>query len=63
MVLNTARRPAVLVEMGYSTNPGRCALHVQPGSQQRRLGDLADALVEYLSEYERKTDTATGSGM
>ncbi|HET9150597.1 MAG TPA: N-acetylmuramoyl-L-alanine amidase [Gemmatimonadales bacterium] len=60
-VLNTARRPAVLVEMGYSTNRSDAALLTSPASQRRLAHAIAEALVQYLREYERRTgDTAPG---
>ena len=55
MVLTTARRPAVLVEMGYSTNPADARLLTSKGSQQRMAAAIADAVVGYLADYERKT--------
>lgn len=59
-VLNTARRPAVLVEMGYSTNPGDARFMVERASQRRMATALADAIVAWLADYERKTSTLTG---
>jgi N-acetylmuramoyl-L-alanine amidase len=55
MVLTTARRPAVLVELGYSTNPADARLLTASGSQQRLAAAIAEAIVGYLSDYERKT--------
>ena len=55
MVLTTARRPAVLVEMGYSTNPADARLLTSKSSQQRMASAIADAVVGYLADYERKT--------
>ena len=60
-VLNTARRPAILVEMGYSTNPRDAKILTGRKSQQALATAMADAIVAYLLEYERKTAT-TGSG-
>jgi N-acetylmuramoyl-L-alanine amidase len=54
-VLNTARRPAILVEMGYSTNPPDARLLTGRRSQQALATAIADAIVSYLLEYERKT--------
>jgi N-acetylmuramoyl-L-alanine amidase len=62
MVLTTARRPAVLVEMGYSTNPQDGRLLTTRTSQKALAASIADAVVEYLLEYERKTGTAADSG-
>jgi len=53
-VLNTARRPAILVEMGFGTNPGDARLMANRKSQQAMATALADAIVAYLLEYERK---------
>lgn len=61
-VLNTARRPAVLFEMGYATNPSDAKLLTTPASQRRLARAIADALVEYLREYERRTGDAPASG-
>jgi N-acetylmuramoyl-L-alanine amidase len=61
-VLTTARRPAVLVEMGYSTNPQDGRLLTTRTSQKALAASIADAVVEYLLEYERKTGTAADSG-
>src|SRR6476660_3854347 len=55
MVLTTARRPAILVELGYSTNPDDGRFLTSYGGQRAMASALADAIVEYLLEYERKT--------
>jgi N-acetylmuramoyl-L-alanine amidase len=62
MVLTTARRPAILVEMGYSTNPDDGRFLTNRSSQQSMASALADAVVQYLLEYERKTGAAGDSG-
>ncbi len=62
MVLTTARRPAILVEMGYSTNPQDGRFLTTRSSQKSLAASIADAVVEYLVEYERKTGTAADSG-
>jgi N-acetylmuramoyl-L-alanine amidase len=54
-VLNTARRPAILVEMGYSTNPRDAKILTGRQSQQALATAISDAIVAYLLEYERKT--------
>lgn len=62
-VLNTARRPAILVEMGYSTNRSDAAILTDPASQRKLARSMADALVEYLLEYERRVgDAPAGAG-
>jgi N-acetylmuramoyl-L-alanine amidase len=62
MVLTTARRPAILVELGYSTNPQDGHFLTTRNSQQAMATSIADAIVEYLLEYERKTGATPDSG-
>jgi N-acetylmuramoyl-L-alanine amidase len=65
MVLTTARRPAILVELGYSTNPQDGRYLTSRRSQRTMAAAIADAIVEYLKDYERKTggaDTGGGAG-
>lgn len=62
MVLTTARRPAILVEMGYSTNPQDGRYLASRRSQRTMAAALADAIVEYLKDYERKTGGADAGG-
>src|ERR1041385_5174885 len=54
MVLTTARRPAILIETGYSTNPEDARLLTGRVSQRNLAAAIADAVVAYLLEYERK---------
>jgi len=56
MVLTTARRPAILVELGYSTNPEDGRLMSSPSGQRDLARGIADAIVDYLRRYESKTD-------
>ena len=63
MVLTTARRPAILVELGYSTNPQDGQLLTTRSSQKAMAAAIADAIVAYLLEYERKTNQAQNSGV
>ncbi|NOT08553.1 MAG: N-acetylmuramoyl-L-alanine amidase [Gemmatimonadales bacterium] len=64
IVLNTARRPAILVEVGFSTNPEDAKLMTTRASQLNLVSSLADAVVAYLLEYERKVGqgAATSAG-
>ncbi|HEU5217679.1 MAG TPA: N-acetylmuramoyl-L-alanine amidase [Gemmatimonadales bacterium] len=65
MVLNTARRPAILVEVGFSTNPDDARLLTDRSSQKNLASSIADAVVAYLLEYERKSGqgpVAAGTG-
>lgn len=61
-VLNTARRPAVLVEMGFASNPSDARLMADPAAQQRIARAIAQALVSYLLEYERRVGDTPGVG-
>jgi N-acetylmuramoyl-L-alanine amidase len=63
VVLTSARRPAVLVEMGYSTNPGDARFLTSTTGQRQLAASIADAVVDYLEEYERRTDAAADSGL
>jgi N-acetylmuramoyl-L-alanine amidase len=58
MVLTTARRPAILVEMGYSTNPLDGRYMISSTGQRSMASSIAEAVVQYLLEYERKTEAA-----
>ncbi|MEO8227051.1 MAG: N-acetylmuramoyl-L-alanine amidase [Gemmatimonadota bacterium] len=62
MVLTTARRPAILAELGYSTNPEDGRMLTQPATQRTLATALADAVVAYLREYERRSDDRADSG-
>jgi N-acetylmuramoyl-L-alanine amidase len=62
MVLTTARRPAILVELGYSTNPDDGRFLTSFASQKAMATALADAIVDYLLEYERKTSPGAETG-
>jgi N-acetylmuramoyl-L-alanine amidase len=62
VVLTTARRPAVLVELGYSTNRHDARLLTDTATQRRLVAALADAILAYLAEYERRSDeSASGA--
>ena len=63
MVLTTARRPAILIETGFSTNPEDARLLTNRTSQRNLAASIADAIVAYLLEYERKLgEGAVSSG-
>lgn len=53
-VLVTAFMPAVLVEIGFGTNAAEAAWMTNEARQQELAAKLADAIVRYLAEYERK---------
>ncbi len=59
-VLTTARRPSVLVEIGYATNPADARMMSSNSGQDRIAEALANAIVNYLKWYDRLTaDTQT----
>jgi len=58
MVLTTARRPAILIEVGFSTNPEDAKLLTRSRSQRNLANSMADAIITYLLEYERKVGQA-----
>lgn len=61
VVLTTARRPSVLVEVGFSTNPDDAKLMTSRNGQKNLAASLADAVVAYLLEYERKVGDGAGA--
>ena len=54
IVLTTAYMPAVLVEIGFGSNPGDAAFMKNPTHQREIADAIADAAVEYLEHYERR---------
>jgi N-acetylmuramoyl-L-alanine amidase len=61
VVLTTARRPSILVEVGFSTNPEDAKLLTTPTGQKNLTRSMADAVVAYLLEYERKVGQGPAS--
>ncbi len=57
-VLVTAFMPAVLVEIGFGSNRQDSAWMTNPQRQRELAGSIADAIVRYLEEYERKVGTS-----
>jgi N-acetylmuramoyl-L-alanine amidase len=53
-VLVTAFMPAVLIEIGYGTNPSDAGWMTAAARQREMAESIADAAVAYLAEYERK---------
>ncbi|HEX8850153.1 MAG TPA: N-acetylmuramoyl-L-alanine amidase [Gemmatimonadaceae bacterium] len=58
-VLRTSFMPAVLVEIGFGTNPDEAKVLANKLWQTRIAGAIADATVDYLSRYERRVTAAT----
>ncbi|MDQ2665113.1 MAG: N-acetylmuramoyl-L-alanine amidase [Gemmatimonadota bacterium] len=63
-VLVKAYMPAVLVEIGYGTNPSDAAYMSDAARMDELAAAIADGVVEYLKRYERRvaTDERAGSG-
>ena len=64
MVLTTARRPAILVETGFATNRTDGAFLASSLGQHKLANAIAEGIVAYLLEFERKLAIAgpTGGG-
>ena len=61
-VLTTARRPAILVETGFATNRTDGAFLASSLGQHKIAGAIADGIVAYLLELERKLAITAPSG-
>ena len=61
LVLAAARRPAVLVEAGFATHRGDGAFLTSALGQRKIVNAIADGIVTYLLEFERKLAVG-GSG-
>lgn len=61
IVLGTARRPAILFEMGFSTNPEDAKLMTESRSQRNLAASIADAVVSYLLEYQQRVGSVVQS--
>ena len=61
-VLVTAYMPAVLVEIGFGTNPSEAAFISDPAKQSAIASAIADAAMEYLGRYEGRIRSGTGTG-
>ncbi len=59
-VLNTARRPAVLVELGFGTNREDARILSGPQGQRDLARAVADAIMAYLREYENRVGVNGG---
>jgi N-acetylmuramoyl-L-alanine amidase len=60
-VLVTAYMPAVLVEIGFGTNPSEAAFISNPSKQQAIASAVADAAMEYLRRYEGRMGSGRGA--
>jgi N-acetylmuramoyl-L-alanine amidase len=57
-VLMRAYMPAILVEVGFGTNLADARWMASDEGQRDIAGSIADAVLEYLQHYERRTRTA-----
>ena len=62
MVLTTARRPAILVEAGFATNRTDGAFLASSLGEHKIASAIADGVVAYLLEFERKLVAAPAGG-
>jgi N-acetylmuramoyl-L-alanine amidase len=60
-VLVTAFMPAVLVEIGFGTNPADAAYMTDPARVEEMSGAVADAVLEYLQRYERRVSAVSAA--
>lgn len=62
LVLAAARRPAILVETGFATNRADGAFLTTATGQHKIASAIADGIVAYLLEFERKLAGTGGGG-
>ena len=53
-VLRSARRPAIIIETGFSTNREDARFLSSASGQQRLAEAIAEGIVRYLRQYEDK---------
>jgi N-acetylmuramoyl-L-alanine amidase len=58
IVLNTSYMPAVLVEIGFGTNPAEARWMLSEKGQEDAAKAIAAAASEYVHHYDRRTRTA-----
>jgi N-acetylmuramoyl-L-alanine amidase len=56
-VLVTSFMPSVLVEIGFGTNPSEARYIRDPQRQKEIAASIADATMEYLAAYNRRSNT------
>jgi N-acetylmuramoyl-L-alanine amidase len=62
LVLAAARRPAILVEAGFATNRTDGAFLASARGQHKIATAIADGVVAYLLEFERRLAIGPGGG-
>ena len=58
----TAYMPAVLVEIGFGTNPAEAAYLSNAAKQDAIAAAIADAAMQYLERYESRIRSGAGMG-
>jgi N-acetylmuramoyl-L-alanine amidase len=61
-VLVTAYMPAVLVEIGFGSNPAEAAYLSDAAKQRAIAAAIADAAMQYLDRYDSRVKGAAGAG-
>lgn len=61
VVLVKAFMPAVLVEIGFGSNPADAAFITNPAHVEEISAAISDAVVEYLKRYDRRVTASTAS--
>jgi N-acetylmuramoyl-L-alanine amidase len=61
MVLSTAQRPAILIEAGFATNKHDAGFLTSAVGQHRIAAAVADGVIAYLLEFERKLAVGEGA--
>ena len=61
-VLNLARRPAMLVELGFGDHPGDARFLAEPRSQRQLAAAMARSIEAYLIEFEVRSGVAAVEG-
>ena len=61
VVLVKAYMPAVLVEIGFGTNPAEAAYLTDPARMDELAGAISDGVLEYLKRYERRVAVNDGA--
>ena len=60
VVLVKAYMPAVLVEIGFGTNPAEAAYMSDPAKMAELAEAISDGVLEYLKRYERRVTASAG---
>ena len=61
-VLVTAYMPAVLVEIGFGSNPAEAAYLSDAAKQRVIAAAIADAAMQYLDRYDSRVKGTAGAG-